>query len=89
MMLSFMDFHKAADANASGLGIYIDNLSHGDVNMWVTRNPDQTIVTVSFPDTSHARHSVHLYLGVLRSVFAGAADPGMGRGYADADQLAG
>ena len=35
----------------------------------VTRNPDQTIVTVSFPDTAHARHSVHLYLGVLRSVF--------------------
>jgi hypothetical protein len=89
MMLSFMDFHKSSDANASGLGIYIDNLSHGDVNMWLTRNPDQTILTVCLPDTPHARHSVHLYLGLLQSVFAAAADPGMGRGYADADQLAG
>lgn len=89
MMLSLMDFHKTPDANASGLGIYIDNLSHGDVNMWVTRNPDQTIVTVSFPDTAHARHSVHLYLGVLRSVFTTAAEPGLRRGYAHSAQLAG
>ena len=89
MMLSLMDFHKTSDANASGLGIYIDNLSHGDVNMWVTRNPDQTIVTVSFPDTAHARHSVHLYLGVLRSVFTTAAEPAVGRGLRQPAALAG
>jgi hypothetical protein len=72
MMVSLMDFRKTAAANASGLGIYIDMLSHGGINMWVTRNTDQTIVTVSHPDTAEALQSVERYLGVLRSAFVGA-----------------
>lgn len=72
MMVSLMDFRKMAGANASGLGIYIDMLSHGGINMWVTRNPDQTIVTVSYPDTEEGRDSVDRYLCVLRSAFADA-----------------
>ena len=72
MMVSLMDFRKTAGANASGLGIYIDMLSHGGINMWVTRNTDQTIVTVSYPDTAQARQSVEHYVGVLRSAFVGA-----------------
>jgi hypothetical protein len=74
MMVSLFDFRALADANASGLVLYIDDLSHGGVNMWVTRNIDQTTVTVSFPDTPEARHSVHHYLGVLRGVFTDAAE---------------
>lgn len=74
MMVSLMDFRKMADANSSGLGIYIDMLSHGGINMWVTRNPDKTIVTVSYPDTEDAANSVDRYLGVLRSAFAAAIE---------------
>ena len=76
MMVSLFDFRALADANANGLVLYIDDLSHGGVNMWITRNVDQTTVTVSFPDTPEARHSVHHYLGVLRAVFTDAAEGG-------------
>ena len=96
MMVSLMDMRKLTDADASNMGIYIDNLNYGDVNMWVTRNADQTIVTVSFPDNAQARRSVHHYLGVLRAAFTDAAklttdweDEIAGRGYAHSAQLAG
>ena len=79
MMVSLMDFRKMADANSSGLGIYIDMLSHGGINMWVTRNPDKTIVTVSYPDTEDAANSVDRYLGVLRSAFAAAIEEAIER----------
>ena len=74
MMVSLMDFRKMAGAAASGLGIYIDMLSHGGINMWITRNPDKTIITVSYPDTEEAVDSVDRYLGVLRSAFADAIE---------------
>ena len=74
MMVSLMDFRQMADADASRLGLYLDNLSHGDVNTWVIRHPDRTTVTVSFPDTQEARHSVHHFIGVLRSAFTDAAE---------------
>ena len=73
MMVSLFDFRKLADANANRLGIYIDDLNHGGINMWVTRNVDNTIVTVSYPDTVEGRHSVHEYLGALRAAFIGTA----------------
>jgi hypothetical protein len=41
--------------------------------MWVTRNANNTIVTVSYPDTVESRHSVHEYLGALRTAFVGTA----------------
>lgn len=69
MMVSLFDFRPLADANANRLGIFIDNLSHGGINMWIARNVDQTTVTVSFPDTQEARNSVHLYVGLLRRAF--------------------
>ncbi|MGI9124000.1 MAG: condensation domain-containing protein [Mycobacterium sp.] len=78
MMVSLFDFRRLTDANASNLGLYIDDLSHGGVNMWITRNADQTIATVSFPDTAEGRHSVHNYLGVLRSVFVDATTDWVG-----------
>ena len=74
MMVSLFDFRQLTDARANRLGLYIDDLSHGDVNMWVTRNADRTTVMVSFPDTPEARHSVHLYLQVLRRVFIDTAN---------------
>jgi hypothetical protein len=73
MMVSLFDFHRMADAETKKLGLYIDDLSHGDLNMWITRNPNQTTAMISFPDTPEARHSVHIYLGVLRRVFLDAA----------------
>ena len=69
MMVSLFDFRRLAEANANRLGLYIDDLNHGDLNMWVTRNANETIAMVSYPDTPEARHSVHLYLQVLRSIF--------------------
>lgn len=74
MMVSLMDFRKMSGANASGLGIYIDMLSHGGINMWITRNADHTLVTVSHPDTVEARESVEDYLAVLRAAFIQAID---------------
>ena len=74
MMVSLMDFRTMADADANRLGIYLDNLSLGSINTWIIRHADQTTVTVSFPETPEARHSVHHYVGVLREAFADAAD---------------
>ncbi len=85
MMVSLFDFRGMADADADRLGLYIDDLSHGDVNMWLTRHADKTTATVSFPATMTTRHSVHHYLGVLRSVFLEIADGA----FAHSAQLAG
>jgi hypothetical protein len=74
MMVSLFDFRSLADARANRLGLYIDDLSHGDLNMWVTRNAHQTTVMVCYPDTAEARHSVHLYLQVLRRIFLDVAN---------------
>lgn len=73
MMVSLMDFRRVADAEANRLSIHIDDLSHGGINMWVSRNAHSTTVTVSLPDTAEARHSVHHYLGMLREAFLEAA----------------
>lgn len=69
MMVSLMDFRGLADAEADRFGIYLDNLSHGGINTWIIRHSDQTTITVSFPETAEARHSVHDYIGVLRGAF--------------------
>jgi len=69
MMVSLMDFRGLADAEADRFGIYLDNLSHGGINTWIVRHSDQTTITVSFPETAEARHSVHDYIGVLRGAF--------------------
>lgn len=73
MMVSLFDFRGLSDANASGFGLYIDELSHGSFNMWVTRNTNETIATVSFPDTPEARSSVQDYLVLLRAAFIDVA----------------
>jgi hypothetical protein len=78
MMVSLMDFRHMPDADADRLGVYIDNLNEGSINIWIARHVTQTTVTVSLPDTAEARHSVHLYLAVLRSVFADAASAAAG-----------
>ena len=75
MMVSLMDFRGLADAEADHFGIYLDNLSHGGINTWIIRHAHQTTVTVSFPETAEARHSVHNYVAVLRGAFAEAAEP--------------
>ena len=69
MMVSLMDFRSLVDAEADRFGIYLDNLSHGGINTWIVRHADQTTLTVSFPETAEARHSVHYYIGVLRGAF--------------------
>jgi hypothetical protein len=74
MMVSLMDFRALADADANRLGIYLDNLSHGGINTWIIRHADQTTLTISFPETPEARHSVHHYAGVLRAAFTGVTD---------------
>ena len=74
MMVSLMDFRGLADADANRLGIYLDNLSHGGINTWIIRHADQTTLTISFPETPEARHSVHHYAGVLRAAFTDVTD---------------
>ena len=73
MMVSLFDFRHLAAANADNLGMFIDDLNHGGINIWVTRNSDATIVTVSFPETFASRRSIHHYMATLRDVFLSAA----------------
>ena len=69
MMVSLFDFRKLEPAVSDNLGMFIDDLNHGDINIWVTRHRDATTVTVSFPDTFDSRRSIHNYLAALRDAF--------------------
>lgn len=73
MMVSIFDFRKLTAANADNLGMFIDDLNHGGINIWVTRNADTTIGTVSFPSTFDSRRAIHHYVAVLRDAFVSAA----------------
>jgi hypothetical protein len=73
MMVSIFDFRKLSTANADNLGMFIDDLNQGGINVWVTRNSDATIVTFSFPDTIDSRRSIHHYVAALRDEFISAA----------------
>jgi hypothetical protein len=73
MMVSIFDFRKLTAANADNLGMFIDDLNHGGINIWVTRNADTTIVTLSFPATLDSRRSIHHYVAALRDEFISAA----------------
>jgi len=75
LMLSFMDVRKIPVADLfeqTNFGTYGDNLSHGGVNIWITRHVDKTTVTISFPDNAIARASVRRYIEVLRRAFTRA-----------------
>ena len=73
MMVSLFDFRKLDPAIADNLGMFIDDLNHGSINIWVTRNRDSTTVTVSFPETFDSRRSIHNYMAALRDAFISAA----------------
>lgn len=72
MMVSLFDFRKLDRAHSDNLGMFIDDLNHGGINIWVTRNRDATTVTVSFPDTFDSRRSIHNYTAALRNAFISA-----------------
>lgn len=74
MMVSIFDFRKLTAANADNLGMFIDDLNHGGINIWVTRNADTTIGTVSFPSTFDSRRAIHHYVAVLRDAFVSAVN---------------
>jgi hypothetical protein len=68
-----MDLRKiplAAVFDETNFGTYGDNLSHGGINIWITRHADRTTVTISFPDNPVARGSVHRYVAALKEAFA-------------------
>jgi mycolipenoyl-CoA---2-(long-chain-fatty acyl)-trehalose mycolipenoyltransferase / long-chain-acyl-CoA---trehalose acyltransferase len=76
MMMSFIDFRKIPVSDMweeTNFGTYGDNLNHGDINVWINRHATRTTVTVSFPDNSVARKSVHRYIATLSQVFADVA----------------
>jgi hypothetical protein len=73
MMVSIFDFRKLSAANSDNLGMFIDDLNQGGINVWVTRNVDATIATFSFPDTTDSRRSIHNYAAALRDEFLSAA----------------
>jgi mycolipenoyl-CoA---2-(long-chain-fatty acyl)-trehalose mycolipenoyltransferase / long-chain-acyl-CoA---trehalose acyltransferase len=73
MMVSFIDFRKipvSALWEETNFGTYGDNLNQGEINVWINRHATRTTVTVSFPDNSVARKSVHRYIATLSQVFA-------------------
>jgi hypothetical protein len=72
MMVSFIDFRTIPLATLweeTNFGTYGDCLSLGGINMWVNRHAAKTTVTISFPDNSIARESVHRYIAALTHVF--------------------
>ena len=73
MMVSLFDFRKLDPAIADNLGMFIDDLNNGAINIWVTRNRDCTTVTVSFPETFDSRRSIHNYMAALRDAFISVA----------------
>ena len=73
MMVSLFDFRKLDPAVSDNLGMFIDDLNNGGINIWVTRNRDSTTVTVSFPDTFDSRRSIHNYTAALRDAFLAVA----------------
>jgi hypothetical protein len=71
-MVSFLDFRTIPLATLweeTNFGTYGDCLSLGGINMWVNRHAAKTTVTISFPDNSIARESVHRYIAALTQVF--------------------
>ena len=64
---------ETGPAVSDNLGMFIDDLNHGAINIWVTRNRDATTVTVSFPDTFDSRRSIHNYIAALRDAFISVA----------------
>ena len=71
-MVSFLDFRKIPLATLweeTNFGTYGDCLSLGGINMWVNRHASKTTVTISFPDNSIARESVHRYIAALIRAF--------------------
>jgi hypothetical protein len=76
MMVSFIDFRAIPLATLweeTNFGTYGDCLSLGGINMWVNRHAAKTTVTISFPDNSIARESVHRYIATLTHVFTRVA----------------
>ena len=73
MMVSIFDFRKLDPAVGDNVGMFIDDLNHGGINIWVTRNRDATTVTVSFPETFDSRRSIHNYMAALRDAFIAVA----------------
>lgn len=76
MMVSYLDVRKmpvAALWVTTNFGAYGEDLSHGGVNMWITRHAAKTTLTLSFPDNPTARESVYRYVATLAKVFASAA----------------
>ncbi|MGI9124971.1 MAG: condensation domain-containing protein, partial [Mycobacterium sp.] len=69
MMVSLFDFRNLDAAESDNLGMFIDDLNNGSINIWVTRHRDSTTATVSFPDTFDSRRSTHNYLAALRDAF--------------------
>jgi hypothetical protein len=76
-MVSFLDIRKipvAALLESTNFGTYGDNLSHGGINIWITRHAAKTTATISFPDNPVARASIHSYITALKKVFSGVVD---------------
>ena len=73
MMVSLFDFRNMDPVVSDNLGMFIDDLNTGAINIWVTRNRDSTTVTVSFPDTFDSRRSIHNYIAALRDAFISVA----------------
>ena len=76
MMLSIFDFRKLSSAKTDNLGMFIDDLNHGEINVWVTLTADATFATFSFPRTPDSRRSVHHYVAALRDEFLDTAAGG-------------
>jgi mycolipenoyl-CoA---2-(long-chain-fatty acyl)-trehalose mycolipenoyltransferase / long-chain-acyl-CoA---trehalose acyltransferase len=74
-MVSFIDVRKipvAALFEETNFGSFGDSLSHGGINIWITRHAAKTTATISFPDNPVARRSVHRYVAALKAAFARA-----------------
>ncbi|WP_433574763.1 condensation domain-containing protein [Nocardia brasiliensis] len=75
-MISYIDTRDFAGNeyfDAFSGGVYGGGEATSEVLVWINRMPDETLLSVIFPDTEVAHASVRRYVDVLKSVFAGVA----------------
>ncbi|MBF6175923.1 condensation domain-containing protein [Nocardia blacklockiae] len=78
-MLSYVDVRKITGAEMFSRingGLYGNNASAGEVYTWVNRLPDQTKLSVLFPDTPQAHESIDRYVKAVTSVITTVAAEG-------------
>ncbi|WP_405491951.1 condensation domain-containing protein [Nocardia sp. NBC_00511] len=78
-MLSYVDVRKFPGAQLFDRikgGLYATPASSGEVYVWINRLPEETTLSVLFPDTPQAHESVRKYIGAFTGVINAVVSDG-------------